>query len=124
MAHFAEINSDNTVIRVIVVDASTEDEGINFIKNDLGLSGRWIQTSYNTLYGVHSGGGIPFRKNYAGVGYTYDEIRDAFIPPKPFHSWKLNENTCDWDPPIPYPPQNGRFRWDENSSTWVEELEK
>lgn len=121
MAHFAEINSDNIVTRVIVVDAESESEGVNFIQNVLGLGGRWLQTSYNTLEGVHLNNGTQLRKNYAGVGYTYDEIRDAFVPPKPFSSWKLNENTCSWEPPIPYPPENGKFRWDETSSQWIEE---
>jgi hypothetical protein len=121
MAHFAEINSDNIVTRVIVVDAESESEGVYFIQNVLGLSGRWLQTSYNTSEGAHLNDGTPLRKNYAGVGYTYDEIRDAFIPPKPFSSWKLNENICSWEPPVPYPPENGKFKWDEALSQWVEE---
>ena len=82
MAHFAEIDSNNKVLRVLVVDNSQEDRGQEFLANDLGLGGTWLKTSYNTQGGVHSNGGAPFRKNYAGIGYTYDSGRDAFIAPK------------------------------------------
>lgn len=80
---------------------------------------RYVQTSYNTYGGVHLLGGTPLRKNYAGIGYTYDETRDAFIPPKPYDSWVLNENTCQWEPPVPY-PTTGVWRWDEATLSWLE----
>jgi len=78
-----------------------------------------LQTSYNTRGGVHLLGGTPLRKNYAGVGYLYDEMRDAFIPPKPYPSWSLNEQTCLWDAPIPYPTDGDSYTWDEDNQTWV-----
>lgn len=96
MAHFAEVDSDNVVVRVLVVSNDQEHRGQEFLANDLGLGGTWIQTSYNTIGGQHNNGGIPLRKNYAGIGYTYDPDRDAFIPPKPGNDWKLNEETCQW----------------------------
>jgi hypothetical protein len=81
----------------------------------------WVQTSYNTAGGVHKNGGTPLRKNYAGIGYTYDSSRDAFISPKPFPSWILNETTCLWDSPTPMPVVEGkRFTWDELTTSWVE----
>lgn len=127
MAHFAQIDSNNIVIQVIVVaDADTTDSqgnfyesiGITFCQNLLG--GNWKQTSYNTQGGVHSNGGTPFRKNYAGIDYTYDLERDAFIPPKPFNSWVLNETTCIWDAPVTMPSDDKRYTWDENTTNWVE----
>ena len=78
------------------------------------------RTSYNTRGGVHTSGGTPYRKNYAGIGYTYDESRDAFIPPKPFNSWLLNETTCLWDPPVAMPDDGKSYYWDENTLNWVE----
>ena len=95
MAHFAEIDKNNIVIRVLVTNNSHEDEGYQWLIDNLG--GRWIKTSYNTKAGVHELGGTPLRKNYAGIGYTYDEARDAFIPPKPEGNWILNEDTCLWE---------------------------
>ena len=95
MAHWAEIDSNNKVLRVTVGDNNTPDEGYQWLIDNLG--GRWIKTSYNTIGGVHSSGGTPLRKNYAGIGYTYDEVRDAFIPPKPEGNWALNEETCLWE---------------------------
>ena len=81
--------------------------------------GEWIQTSYNTYGGQHPEG-RPLRKNYAGVGFTYDRTRDAFIPPKPFESWTLNEETCLWDSPVPYPNDGNKYMWDETQTNWVE----
>jgi len=78
------------------------------------------QTSYNTHGGVHALGGTPLRKNYAGIGYTYDAGRDAFIPPKPYASWLLNETTCLWDAPVAYPDDGKRYSWDEATTSWVE----
>jgi hypothetical protein len=116
MAHFAELDNNNIVKQVIVVaneelldnEVESEAKGIAFCQTLLG--GNWKQTSYN--------GNI--RKNYAGIGYTYDANRDAFIAPKPFESWVLNEDTCRWDAPIPYPTDGKPYRWDEDSLSWVE----
>jgi hypothetical protein len=95
MAHWAEIDVDNVVTRVTVGDNNDLDEGYQWLIDNLG--GTWIKTSYNTRGGVHTEGGTPLRKNFAGLGYTYDEIRDAFIPPKPTEGdWELDEETCLW----------------------------
>ena len=121
MAHFAEIDGDNIVTRVLVVNDADASDGQNFLANTLGLGGTWKQTSYNTSGGVHSTGGTPFRKNYAGIGYTYDSGRDAFIPPKPYASWLLNEDTCLWDAPTPLPVEEGKmFTWVEADLNWQE----
>jgi len=116
MAHFAELDSNSQVLRVIVVDNrdtadanGQEDEsiGIAFCRKLFG--GTWRQTSYNGN----------FRKNYAGIGYTFDAGRDAFIPPKPFNSWVLNESTCQWAAPTPMPTDGQMYRWDEDTTSWV-----
>ena len=121
MAHFAEVDENNIVTRVLVVDNSQEDNGQEFLANTLGLGGTWVKTSYNTQGGVHTSGGTPFRKNYAGVGYTYDSGRDAFIPPKPYASWLLNEDTCLWDATTPMPVEEGKiFKWVEEDLNWQE----
>jgi hypothetical protein len=120
MAHFAEINEENIVTRVLVVDNSEEDNGQVFLAETLGLGGTWIKTSYNTQGGVHTSGGTPLRKNYAGIGYTYDSGRDAFIPPKPYNSWVLNEDTCLWDAPTPMPTDGKPYRWVEEDLNWQE----
>jgi hypothetical protein len=122
MAHFAKLDSNNIVTFVTV--GRQEDDGQEAV-----LSARtgdvYKQTSYNTSGGVHKLGGTPLRKNYAGIGYTYDAGRDAFIPPKPYASWLLNEDTCLWDAPIPYPTDIGtpeepkRYSWDEATTAWV-----
>ena len=119
MAYFAEIDNTNTVTRVLAVPDAQQERGQDFLAIDLALGGTWIQTSYNTRGGVHTLGGTPLRKNYAGIGYTYDATRDAFIPPKPFASWLLNEDTCLWDAPTPYPSDGGMYRWDEDTLAWV-----
>lgn len=108
MAHFAQINSQNIVERVLVVPDSEEHRGEDFLANDLGLGGRWIQTSYN--------GNI--RVRYAGIGYRYDELRDAFIAPQPFMSWVFNEETLDWQAPVPYPDDEKFYYWDETTKEW------
>lgn len=120
MAHFAEIDGNNIVTRVLVVDNSQEDNGQEFLANTLGLGGTWIKTSYNTQGGVHTNGGTPLRKNYAGIGYTYDSGRDAFIPPKPYNSWVLNEDTCLWGAPTPMPTDGKPYRWVEEDLNWQE----
>jgi hypothetical protein len=114
MSHFAKINSDNIVTEVIVAEQDFIDSGV------VGLISEWIQTSYNTQGGIHSDGGTPLRKNYAGVGFTYDSVRDAFIPPQPYPSWTLNEDTCQWDSPVPYPTDDLMYSWDEDTTSWVE----
>ena len=108
MAHFAEIDSNNIVTRVLVVPNEQEHRGQEYLSKDLGLDGIWIQTSYNNR----------IRKNYAGIGYTYDTIRDAFIPPQPFPSWILNEETCQWESPTPYPTDGVMYQWNEESKDW------
>jgi len=106
MAHFAEIDSDNKVIRVIVVSNDLEANGAQWCHDTYG--GTWVQTSYNAT----------IRKNYAGQGYTWDPVRDAFIPPQPYPSWLLNEDTCRWEPPVPM-PTDGPYVWDEDQQGWV-----
>jgi hypothetical protein len=111
MSHFAKVE-DGIVTQVIVAEQDVIDSGL--------FGTGWVQTSYNTQGGVHLLGGTPLRKNYAGIGYSYDEGRDAFIPPKPFNSWTLNEGTCLWDAPIPMPSDGKTYSWDEDSTSWVE----
>lgn len=120
MAHFAEINQDNVVVRVLVVGNDQEHRGQEFLAEDLGLGGIWLKTSYNTSGGVHQLGGTPFRKNYAGIGYTYDAGKDAFIPPKPYNSWVLNEDSCLWESPVDYPSDGKVYVWDEDTTNWKE----
>jgi len=107
MAHWAEIDGNNTVIRVIVTSNDSVDEGYSWIVENLG--GNWVQTSYNAN----------FRKNYAGAGYTYNSELDAFIPPKPYPSWVLNENTCVWEAPIKSEDIHKFFTWDEENKKWI-----
>jgi len=113
MAHFAKVEN-GLVTQVIVIDQETLNTG------HWGDPQSWIQTSYNTHGGTHSSGGTPLRKNYAGIGYTYDAQRDAFIPPKPFASWLLNEETCLWNAPILQPQDNKMYTWDELTLAWKE----
>jgi len=122
MAHFAKLDENNLVLEVIVVadsDASTEAKGQTFLQNLYKNTCTYKQTSYNTIAGEHKLGGTPFRKNYAGIGYTYDASKDAFIPPKPYNSWTLNEDTCQWDAPVAYPDDGKGYVWKEDSRTWV-----
>lgn len=112
MAHFAQIDSNNTVTQVIVAEQDFINSGA------VGDPGRWIQTSYNTQAGQHLLGGTPLRKNYAGIGYSYDSGRDAFIPPKPYASWNLVEETCQWTAPVPMPNDGGIYQWNEAGQSW------
>jgi len=113
MAHFAKV-SNGTVVQVIVAEPE-------FFQTFVDSSpGEWIQTSYNTQGGVHLLGGTPLRKNYAGVGYTYDRTRDAFIPPKPFPSWVLGDDSCLWNAPVPMPTDGKPYDWDEAQQQWIE----
>ena len=113
MAHFAKVNN-GFVVQVIVAEPE-------FFETFVDTSpGEWIQTSYNTHGGVHKNGGTPLRKNYAGIGYAYDAQLDAFIPPKSFASWSLNEETCLWEPPTPRPDDGKIYIWDEATTSWIE----
>lgn len=122
MAHFAKLNEDNLVLQVLVVadtDAPTEEAGQAFLQNLYKNTITYKKTSYNTYANQHKLGGTPFRKNYAGIGFTYDSSRDAFIPPKPYNSWTLDEDTCQWEAPVPYPTDGQGYVWKENTQTWV-----
>lgn len=120
MGHYAFLDGNNTVTEVITGKDEGQD-GIDWEQWYGEFRGQVCKrTSYNTSGGVHSLGGTPFRKNYAGIGYTFDEARDAFIPPKPFASWVLNEETCLWDAPVAHPNDPDNFyRWDEEAVNWV-----
>jgi hypothetical protein len=126
MATFAKLDSNNVVLEVhslhndVLLDGGEieqEIKGINFLKKLYNWD-YWKQTSYNTNGGVHRLGGTPFRKNHAGKGYTYDAGRDAFIAPQPYASWTLNDDTCVWDPPIPYPDDDKQYQWNEETTSW------
>jgi len=121
MAHFAKLGIGNKILTVEAVHddvATTEQAGIDFLNNTYKTNDVWRQTSYNTYGGEHLLGGTPFRKNYAGVGYSYDQTRDAFIPPKPFNSWILNKTTCQWEAPIAYPNDGQKYNWNETTKQW------
>jgi hypothetical protein len=113
MTHFAKV-VDGKVTQVIVAEPEFFETFVD------SSPGEWIQTSYNTHGGVHANGGTPLRKNYAGVGYIYDRTRDAFIPPQPYLSWSLNEETCLWDCPVAYPNDGKRYTWNEETLSWIE----
>jgi hypothetical protein len=126
MASFAKIGLNSKVIEVLSVNnevlkdsngVEQEVNGIDFLTKLTGYP-VWKQTSYNTHGGVHNNNGIPLRKNHAGIGYTYDEDRDAFIPKKPFNSWVLNEQTCNWEAPVSYPQNNNKYNWNETNLNW------
>ncbi len=128
MAHFAKLDNNNKVIAVhcvvnnVIRDTNgieQEQLGIDFLKSIHGQDNNWKKTSYNTYKGVHTSGGTPFRKNYAGIDYIYDENRDAFIPPKPFNSWILNEQTCNWEAPIAKPDSENMYHWNEETQNWI-----
>jgi hypothetical protein len=108
MAHFAEVDENNIVLRVLVTDNDYPNEGYDWLVENLG--GTWVQTSYNAT----------IRKNFAGVGFTYDEGRDAFIAPQPYPSWELDEDTCQWVAPVAYPTDDKMYSWDEDSLSWIE----
>jgi len=112
MSHFAKVE-DGIVTQVIVVEQDVINTGL------FGDPASWVQTSYNTYGGEHRNGGTPLRKNYAGIGYSYDSQRDAFIAPKPFASWVLDESTCIWNAPVTMPTEGGPYRWDEETVNWV-----
>ena len=128
MACFAKLNSNNIVERVesvvneVIKDSNGIEQeviGIQFLKTLYNEPNAiWKQTSYNTVEGVHLLGGVPFRKNHAAIGYTYDSNRDAFIPQKPYNSWILNESTCNWDAPVARPDDGNMYNWNEEILNW------
>jgi hypothetical protein len=127
MASFAKIENNVVITVVSVVNEVLKDSngieqeniGIEFLKTLYNEPNSiWKQTSYNTNGGIHKLGGTPFRKNHAGIGYTYDQTRDAFIPSKPFNSWILNEDTCLWNAPVAYPQDDNRYTWNEQTLSW------
>lgn len=111
MAHFAELDNDSFVLRVLVTDNNAPNEGYDWLVETFG--GIWVQTSYNAN----------FRKNFAGIGYRYDEALDAFIAPKPFDSWNLNEETCQWQAPVAYPTDGRIYYWQEEVQDWTPIIE-
>ena len=119
MSYFARVDENGIVINVIAITQEVLNTGL------WGPPEEWVQTSYNTRGGVHYGpdgnpdGGVALRKNYAGLGYTYDSVRDAFIPPQPYPSWTLNETSCLWEPPVPMPESDVPVKWDEETQSWV-----
>jgi hypothetical protein len=125
MAYFAEIDATNTVLRVLVVSDDDASRGQEFLADDLGLGGTWIQSTKGTRGGVHHGsdnepdGGLALRYNSASEGYTYDPAADAFYAPEPYPSWTLDENYV-WQPPTPHPADGGLYAWDEDTLAWVE----
>jgi hypothetical protein len=128
MAYFAKLNLNNIVEQVISVNNAVitdingieqEQLGVDFINKLYNTNDIWKQTSYNTSKGIHLLGGVPFRKNYAGIGDIYDEQRDAFISQKPYNSWILNENTCDWEAPVVRPDDNNMYNWNEETLSWI-----
>jgi len=120
MAHYALLDEFNKVIEVIPGKDENEGVSIDWEAEYTNVTGKICKrTSYNTRAGKHTSGGIPFRKNYAGIGYTYDSIRDAFIPPKPFESWILDEETCNYMPPFPPPDNINPYFWDESTLQWI-----
>jgi hypothetical protein len=128
MASFAKLNSENIVTTVVSVvnevitnsnGIEQEQLGIDFLNQLYNTNDNWKQTSYNTHGGVHNNNGTPFRKNHAGIGYQYDSQRDAFIPPKTYNSWILNENTCLWEAPVAYPTDGQRYSWNEETQSWT-----
>ena len=129
MAHFAKVDKNNIVQTVNVVTnkhmineqgVEDEDTGIAHLNKVHGEGLTWVQTSYNTYGGKHEHGGTPFRKNYAGIGHTYDASRDAFIPAKPYDSWTLNEDTCQWSAPTAKPDDSKFYKWNEGTTSWDE----
>jgi hypothetical protein len=123
MAHFAEIDNNNIVLRVTVVPDEESHRGQEYMNQDLGLEGTWLQTSYNTFEGTHKLGGTPFRGNFAGGGYIYDPVLDAFYLPQPYPSWTLDTEKFKWVAPTPRPTP-GYYVWNEESLSWKLPKEK
>ena len=126
MAHFAKLDENNSVLQVVVVNNLYEADGENWSKELFSSTNSWKQTSYNTRGGVHytensntPDGGTAIRKNYAGIGYSYNPTLDAFIPPPLFPSWLLDETTCQWEAPVTEPDDGNMYGWNEDSVSWV-----
>lgn len=117
MAHWAELDKNNVVLRVLVGDNNEPDEGYQWLLDNLG--GRWVKTSFNTLNGKHLQGGVALRGNFAGPGFTYHEDIDAFMPPSPYPSWIIKPDTFEWIAPVPQ-PDTGLWKWDEETTSWIE----
>lgn len=115
MSHFARVV--NGIVEEVIV---AEQDFVNSLPQEEGT--QWVQTSYNTQAGNHVLGGTPLRKNFAGVGYIYDSVRDAFIPPQPYPQWILNESTCHWEPPYPAPDDGKQYAWNEYKPGWIETM--
>ena len=123
MAHFVKLGIGSKVVQGVVVHnnvATSEQAGVDFLNNLYKTNDVWKQTSYNTHGGEHKLGGTPFRKNFAGIGFKYDQTRDAFIPPQPYNSWTLNEDTCLWEAPTAYPDDGKFYTWNEQTTSWDE----
>ena len=121
MAHFAKLGKGNIVEKIVSVSndvATSEQAGVDFLNNLYKTNDVWKQTSYNTFANTHNLGGTPFRKNYAYIGGIYSESRDAFINPKPFPSWSLNEDKCIYEPPVAYPTDGQSYVWNETDQQW------
>ena len=121
MASFVKLGKGNIVLKGESVSndiATTEQAGVDFLNNLYNTRDVWKQTSYNTFAGEHKLGGTPFRKNFAGIGYSYDQTRDAFIPPQPYRSWTLNETTCQWEAPVALPDTENSYNWNEETQQW------
>jgi len=120
MAHYVFLDANN-IVTLVIMGRHEDEDGIDweqFYSNEIGQPCK--RTSFNTYGNVHKTGGIPFRKNFAGIGFKYDEVRDAFIPPQPFASWVLNDDTCLWNAPVAMPTDDKPYIWDEESLTWIE----
>ena len=120
MAHYAFLD-ENSIVTEVIVGKNEGEDVIDWEAHYSAFRGQVCKrTSYNTYGGVHTNGGAPLRKNYAGIGYSYDPERDAFIPPKPYTSWLLDEDTCLWGAPTPYPTDNKAYAWSEDTQQWIE----
>ena len=120
MAHYAFLD-DNNIVTEVIVGKNEGEDGIDWETHYGDFRAQVCKrTSYNTQGGVHNADGTPYRKNYAGIGYSYDASRDAFVPPKPFASWSLNETSCLWEAPVPYPTDDKSYTWNEETTSWEE----
>ena len=120
MAHYAFLD-DNNIVTEVIVGKNEGEDGIDWEQHYGDFRGQVCKrTSYNTQAGVHTSGGTSYRKNYAGIGYSYDSVRDAFVPPKPFESWSLDETSCLWEPPVAYPSDGKVYSWNEGTTSWDE----
>ena len=118
MAHYAFLD-DNNIVTEVIVGKNEGEDGIDWEQHYGDFRGQVCKrTSYNTQAGVHTSGGTPYRKNYAGIGYSYDPVRDAFVPPKPYASWSLNETSCIWESPVAYPTDGNPYTWNEETTSW------